>query len=271
MTEEMPTADLPDSPVSTPSPDSSPSPDPQPKKKPTRDDRLRRQLIGPFTVAQVGAVVAALVLTLVALVVLTSPLTVPPPTAPQPGTSPFVVGSPQPGLRVGDLAPEFEGTTVTGETVSLTDLDGNPIRLADLRGRPVWINFWASWCPPCQAETPILREMYDKYKDQGLALVGISVQETTPDDVRQYVQTYGLDYTVGFDATSAIFHAYRAYVLPTQIFVDRDGLVHKVQLGGVTRAQAEATIQELLAGGAPASPAASPAPSPAASPTPGPA
>ena len=133
----------------------------------------------------------------------------------------------------------------------MTDLDGNPVRLADLRGRPVWINFWATWCPPCQEETPILRDLYAKYADDGLALVAISVQETTVDDVKAYVDRYGLDYTVGFDATSAIFHRYHAFGLPTQFFVDKDGVIQKVVLGPITKEAAEATIQDLLAGEAP--------------------
>jgi cytochrome c biogenesis protein CcmG/thiol:disulfide interchange protein DsbE len=246
-------------------PEEQPTPDPKPASKSSRDDRLRRQLIGPFTVAQVGAVVFAIVFSAVALVVLTSPLAVPPPNQPQPGSTAFLVGSPEPGMRVGDLAPEFVGTTIGGQTVQLTDLDGNPVRLADLRGRPVWVNFWASWCAPCQAETPILREMYDKYASQGLALVAISVQESTVDDVRAYVDKYQLDYTVGFDATSAIFHAYHAFALPTQIFVDKDGVIRNVQLGPVTRDQADRVISSLFAGETIAPPA-SPGPSPAATP-----
>src|SRR6188768_4149538 len=113
-----------------PTPGSQPTADTPPLPKATRNDRLRRQLIGPFTVAQVGAVLFAILFSAVALVVLTSPLAVPPPSQPQPGSSPFIVGSPEPGLRVGDLAPELEGTTVGGESVQLTDLDGNPVRLA---------------------------------------------------------------------------------------------------------------------------------------------
>ena len=65
------------------------------------------------------------------------------------------------------------------------------------------------------------RHATTKYADDGLALVAISVQETTADDVRAYVERYDLDYTVGFDATSAIFHTYHAYGLPTQLFLDR--------------------------------------------------
>jgi thiol-disulfide isomerase/thioredoxin len=211
-----------------------------------KPSRLRSKLIGPFTVAQVLAVVAAVAVSGVALAVLTSPITRPTPTPPRPGSSMYVVGSPQPGLRVGDVAPEFTGTTPSGETVELTDLDGNPIRLADLRGGPVWINFWATWCPPCQEETPILREMHEKYADNGLSVVAISVQETTPDDVRAYVERYGLDYTVGFDATSAIFHTYQAFGLPTQLFLDENGVIREVVLGPVTRESAESTIQGLL-------------------------
>ena len=213
---------------------------------PPQQSRLRRKLIGPFTGAQILGVVAAIVIAGVTLSVLTAPLARPGQALPTPGSPMYVVGSPQPGFRIGDLAPELTGTTASGETVQLADLDGNPVRLADLRGKAVWINFWATWCPPCQAETPILREMYQKYANQGLEIVAISVQETTVDDVRNYVDKYSLDYTVGFDATSAIFNAYRSYVLPTQFFIDRNGVIRQVRLGGVTRDEADQTIQELL-------------------------
>jgi peroxiredoxin len=226
----------------------SPMLDPQQSPRPTRSDRLRRPLVGPFTVAQVGAVLFAIVFSAAALIVLTSPLAVPPPSEPQPGSTAFLVGSPDPGMQLGDLAPELVGTTVGGETIELTDLDGNPIRLADLRGRSVWINFWASWCAPCQAETPILREMYAKYASQGLALVAISINEATVDDVRAYKDTYGIDYTVAFDASSAIFHAYQAFALPTHLFIDTDGVIRYEKIGPITREQADRVISSLLAG-----------------------
>ena len=76
--------------------------------------------------------------------------------------------------------------------------------------------------------------------------MAISVQETTADDVRAYVDRYGLNYTVGFDATSAVFHTYRAFGLPTQLFLDGDGVIRKVVLGPITRAEAESTVQGLL-------------------------
>lgn len=221
-----------------------PSPaEPDPTLAPAR----KKGLIGPFSAMQVGALVVSLVVVAAILVALNAPLGGrPDPTLPQPGSGFVPVGERVEGLRVGDVAPEFSGT-VNGQPVQLADLEGNPIRLADLRGRPVWINFWATWCPPCQEETPVLRDMYEKYEDDGLALVAISVQESTPDDVRAYVQRYGLRYTVGFDATSAIFHTYRAFGLPTQLFLDRDGVIRSIVLGPVTREQADTILAPLVA------------------------
>jgi peroxiredoxin len=206
----------------------------------------RKPLVGPFSALQLVSVVVAVVVTAGLLAALNTPIaSTAQPSLPAPGSSFVPVSDPVEGLRVGDLAPDFTGTA-NGETVQLTDLDGNPIRIADLRGRPVWINFWASWCPPCQAETPTLRDLYNEHAAQGLALVAISVQETTPDDVRAYVQRYGLPFTVGFDATSAIFHTYHAYGLPTQLFLDRDGVIRNVVLGPVSKTQAEQILAPLL-------------------------
>jgi cytochrome c biogenesis protein CcmG/thiol:disulfide interchange protein DsbE len=230
--------------------DEQPTPSPleaDPASVPAR----RRLLIGPFTALQVGALVVSLVVVAAILVALNTPLgRRPDPTLPQPGSGFVPVGERVEGLRVGDVAPELSGT-VNGQPVQLVDLDGNPITLSGLRGRPVWINFWATWCPPCQEETPVLREMHEKYEDDGLALVAISVQETTPDDVRAYIERYDLRYTVGFDATSAVFHTYRAFGLPTQLFLDRDGVIRNIVLGPVTREQADAILAPLVAEASP--------------------
>ena len=206
----------------------------------------QRPFIGPFSARQVTVLVVTLVIASVVLVGLTTPLSgTPDPTPPRPGSGFVPVGEAQDGLRVGEQAPELEGQ-IGGNPVQLYDLDGNLVSLADLRGRPVWINFWATWCPPCQEETPVLRDVYEEYRDDGLELIAISVQESTIEDVRQYVERYGLEYTVGFDATSAIFHAYHAFGLPTQLFLDRDGVIREVVLGPVTREQAEEIIEPLL-------------------------
>ena len=96
------------------------------------------------------ALVATLLGTALLITVLTTPMSTSTPTvAPQPGASFYVIGERTEGLAVGQLAPELSGIH-DGQPITLNDLDGNPVSLAALRGRPVWVNLWASWCPPCQ-------------------------------------------------------------------------------------------------------------------------
>ncbi len=206
-------------------------------------------LVGPFSGRQlllVGVLVAGLAVILVAV---TTPLgTTGATRAPvDPRATPFVIGeAPAEGLRAGDTAPEFTIDLDDGSTYQLRDLDGNPVALAELRGKVVWINFWASWCPPCQQETPILRDLDERYRDRGLEIVGVSVQETSVDDVRAYAERYELGYTIGFDGSGHVFRAYKIYALPTQFFVDVNGVIAQVVNGPVDERGAEALIEALL-------------------------
>lgn len=216
----------------------------------TRASRLSRPLIGPFTARHVLGLLASLAAATVILAVITAPIARPTSTAlPVPGAGFVPVGPPVEGLALGDRAPELSGM-VDGRTVTLTDLDGQPITLAELRGKVVWIDFWATWCPPCQEEVPVLREVHETHREQDFAIVAISVQETSADDVRAYAATYGLEYTIGFDASSAVFATYRAYGLPTQIFLDREGIIRQVVKGPLTVLEVERILAPLL-GGAP--------------------
>jgi peroxiredoxin len=208
----------------------------------------RHGLVGPFSGRQLLAAFAVVVVAVIVLVAVTTPLGT---TANGPGTvnplpTQYVIGpEPQEGLQPGDLAPEFEVALDDGSTYQLTDLDGQPIRLADLRGQGVWINFWASWCPPCQQETPIIRDLAARYRDAGLVVVGIAVQETQPADIRAYADRYALDYTIGFDASGHIFRQYRVFGLPTQFFIRPDGVIASVGKT-VDEASAVAAIEAIL-------------------------
>ena len=166
------------------------------------------------------------------------------PALPVPEPSAFLIGSPVPGLRIGDLAPELEVDGPDGR-VELYDLDGNRIRLADLRGKAVWINFWASWCPPCQYETPIIRSMDERYRDRGLEIIAIQVQQTV-DAGKDYADRYDLEYTIGADVTGSIFHAYRVFALPTQFFIDPEGRLRSIVNGPVDERRASQLIESIL-------------------------
>jgi len=88
--------------------------------------------------------------------------------------------------------------------------------------------------------------MAERYGDRGLAIVGIAVQETTVDDVRAYADRYGIDYTIAFDASADIFHLYRVFALPTQVFIGPDGRILGVVNGPMSDADARARVEAWL-------------------------
>jgi peroxiredoxin len=205
-------------------------------------------VIGPFTLRHLA--VLALVLLVVGglLALLSVPIDDAGSTSvAEPGSGFYLVDEPTEGLAIGAVAPELEGE-LDGARVPLLDLDGEVVSLAALRGSPVWLSFFATWCPPCQEETPVLRDAYQAYADDGLQMIAVSVQETTSDDVKAFADKYSLPYTIGFDATSAVFKAYHGFGLPTHVFIDADGVIRRLQYGPLDRAAAAAIIEPLLDG-----------------------
>jgi peroxiredoxin len=205
-------------------------------------------LVGPFSGRQLASLLLAVVVVSVGLFVITRPLGPVRPIGPaDPRATPFILGpAPSQGLRPGDLAPDFALVRSDGTVFQLKDLDGQPVRIYDLRGKAVWINFWASWCPPCQSETPVIRDLAERYEDRGLEVVGISVQETNFDDVRAYAERYQLGYTIAPDLSGDIFRLYRLYGLPTQFFVGPDGAIRSVVLAPLDEESATEQIEAIL-------------------------
>ena len=216
----------------------------EPAPEPARTPVFRRRGVGPFSLRQVTIAILVVMGTALVLTLATVPLGSTKPGPPVPEPSAFLIGSPIPGLSVGNLAPELEGDTPKGH-VGLTDLNGTPIRLADLRGKAVWINYWASWCPPCQFETPTVRAMDAKYRDRGLVIVAVQVQQTV-EAGRDYANRYGLTYTIGADVTGAIFHTYHVFALPTQFFIDPNGVLRQIVNGPLSETRASQLIEAIL-------------------------
>jgi thiol-disulfide isomerase/thioredoxin len=165
---------------------------------------------------------------------------------PDPRPTPFLIGPAAQGLGPGQAAPDFATTRPDGSPFRLTDLDGRPVALADLRGKAVWVNFWASWCPPCQSETPVLRQVAAEYRDRGLVVLGISVQESNAADVKAYADKFDLGYRVAADLSGDIFHLYRVYALPTQFFIDPGGRITSVVQGPLDVPSARAQVEAIL-------------------------
>jgi len=230
-----------DEPIRTP-----PAPD-----RPTFSHQTARHgLIGPFggrQLAMGGLLVAAVV---VALVAINAPLgNTADQNRPNPQPTAFVIGPATPGLRVGAVAPDFTTQRPDGSTFRLTDLNGKPVSLVDLRGKAVWVNFWASWCAPCQAETPVVRQTAATYKDRGLVVLGISVQESSSQDVSDYALKYSLGYTVAADLAGDVFHLYKVNALPTQFFIDPQGRIAAVVVGPLDQSNAYAHVEAILPSG----------------------
>jgi peroxiredoxin len=213
--------------------------------EPERPRPRRRFGVGPFSLRQVTAVLGLVSVAAVILTLAVQPLGSTTPGLPIPEPSAYLLGDPIPGLQVGELAPELAVRRGDGSTFQLADLDGQPLRLSDFRGRVVWLNFWASWCPPCQSETPTLRDLDGRYRDRGLVLIGVQVQQTVADG-RRYADTYDLQYRIGADVSGDVFHAYRVFALPTQFFIDASGVIRQVVNGPLDEAAAAAILDALL-------------------------
>jgi thiol-disulfide isomerase/thioredoxin len=222
--------------------------------------RERRGLIGPFGGRQLLAGALVILVTAVLLVVVTTPLGSVSPLGPaDPKATQYVLDpNAKIGVRPGEIPPELEVQRPDGTTYQLTDLDGRPVRLADLRGKAVWINFFASWCPPCQSETPILRDIADRYRDRGLVVIGISVRESSAENVAAYAAKYQLGYTIAPDVTGVIYDRYHPPGLPTQIFVGPEGAVRSFVLAPLTMAGAIAQVEAILPAAGSLEPSAGP-------------
>ncbi len=139
------------------------------------------------------------------------------------------------GVNVGDLAPDF----------TLTDLEGNQVSLSDFRGKAVFINFWATWCPPCRAEMPEIEAVYQEYKDKNVVVVGVDILETE-DKVRQFVERGGYSWIFVIDTTGEVTNNYGIAAIPTSFFIDRDGIIKAVNIGAMTKRAMEAKLAEAM-------------------------
>jgi cytochrome c biogenesis protein CcmG/thiol:disulfide interchange protein DsbE len=129
----------------------------------------------------------------------------------------------------------------------LKNVDGADVKLADLKGKPLLINFWATWCGPCKAEMPWFVEFADRYKAQGLAVVGVSVDDP-PEDIRTFATENKITYPllVGRDRTD-IARAYEAeQVIPVTWLVRADGTVQAKVTGIHGRDWFEQQILEMF-------------------------
>lgn len=135
-----------------------------------------------------------------------------------------------------DAAPEF----------SLELLDGSTVTLSSLRGHVLLFDFWASWCPPCRKEAPILAQAYLEYRNRGVEFIGVDIWDRR-DDAEAYLERYGVTYPNGIDAKGTIAIDYGVRGIPEKFLIDGGGLLVKKFVGPMNAASLRAALDELLA------------------------
>jgi len=143
-----------------------------------------------------------------------------------------------PAPQQGFLAPDFELQTIAGETV----------KLSDLRGQAVLVNLWATWCPPCRAEMPAIEKVYNEYKDEGLVVLAINMTyQDTQSNIAPFVAEYDLTFPILLDQTGSVGSAYQLRSLPSSFFINRDGIINEVVIGGpMAEALLRTRVEEIL-------------------------
>jgi len=139
--------------------------------------------------------------------------------------------------RVGDVPPDFSATSIDGAAVSM----------AALKGQPTWLTFGASWCPDCRAEATDLQATYEKYAPQGLAVLGVFIDEPET-AAADYAKRVGFTFPLVSDPKGKIADLYRTYGIPIHFFVGRDGTIQDVRIGRLTPGDMEQLVQQLVNG-----------------------
>jgi peroxiredoxin len=105
----------------------------------------------------------------------------------------------------------------------LATADQRRLRLSDLRGKVVFLNFWATWCKPCEAEMPSMERLWRRYRDRGLVVLAVSADADGASAVAPFVARHGLTFPVGLDPRKEVSALYDVWALPSTFIVDRQG------------------------------------------------
>jgi peroxiredoxin len=136
---------------------------------------------------------------------------------------------------VGAIPPDFTAMTWDGQTVSLSDY----------AGKPIWLTFGASWCPDCRTEAPDVEATYQAYKDQGLVILAVFIDESGA-DIGTYAQRAGLTFPIAVDQNETIAGTYRTLGIPTHFFIGTDGRIKDVRIGALPKTEMDRAVSEIV-------------------------
>lgn len=157
---------------------------------------------------------------------------------------------------------ETSGDLISGDEVSdkqleevypaidfeVTNESGEHVKLSSYFGKPIVVNFWATWCGPCQAELPDFMEAYQKYNENvEFLMVNLTDGETdTVESVKEFVSENSYDFPVYFDTEYSASNAYQVYSIPQTLFVDSNGNIQKLYIGMIDERVLESEIFDLM-------------------------
>ncbi|MED1598213.1 MULTISPECIES: peroxiredoxin family protein [Bacillus] len=142
------------------------------------------------------------------------------------------------GIEVGKIAPDFE----------LSKLDGTKVKLSDFKGKKVILNFWATWCGPCQQEMPDMEAFYKKNKDDvEILAVNYTVSERAngEEKVKKFAEEKGLTFPILLDKDINVTTMYKVITIPTSYFVDTKGVIQDKFIGPMTQKEMEKRIAKI--------------------------
>ena len=137
-------------------------------------------------------------------------------------------------------------TPVPAPGWELKDVDGKPVNFSQFKGKVVVLDFWATWCGPCRSEIPGYVKLQEKYKDKGLVIVGVSLDQAGPDAVKKFIGEFHMNYQVVM-GDADIVHAYGdVQYFPTTFIIDRTGKIRDKKVGAMETAAYEKILLQYL-------------------------
>lgn len=137
-------------------------------------------------------------------------------------------------VEQGKTAPDF----------ALVDMNGEKHQLSEYKGQGVFLNFWGTWCKPCEKEFPYINNQYKQYKDQGVQVLAVNVGESDL-AVEKFANRYQLEFPIVIDKDSQVMNAYGINPLPITFLIDKEGTVVKSHTGEMTEAMVKDFMEQI--------------------------